>query len=244
MALPSKGVMMPLRLGKYSQYDLEQETWEHRVSQKAISEKAKDEEEALKKIYAKYDVNKSLTILKLAGIGVSLVDFNPRELCYFSMEGIVYLNELNIFKDDMRTKTFTKHEASIRNCQLDDCLSAAIPIVFGPKHPFRRIEREFRRIDNLSDDHDKKKAEKMKVDSHFLRAWICFSEETDGTINTKTIEDIEVEMIETDLNLQVKFLTKIQDMLGMLGKLSSQFGILGTSTVMLDQGVLSLLMLR
>jgi len=31
-----------------------------------------------------------------------MVDFNPREICYFSLEGIVYLNESNIYKEDRR----------------------------------------------------------------------------------------------------------------------------------------------
>ena len=35
------------------------------------------------------------------------------------------------------------------------------------------------------------------------------SEETDGNINTKTIEDIEVEVLETELDLNVKFLGEI-----------------------------------
>jgi len=35
---------------------------------------------------------------------------------------------------------------------------------------------------------------------------MCTSEESDGTINTKTIEDINVEIVESELNLQAKFL--------------------------------------
>mmetsp|Transcript_24165 Transcript_24165/g.32408 ORF Transcript_24165/g.32408 Transcript_24165/m.32408 type:complete len:82 (+) Transcript_24165:810-1055(+) len=69
------------------------------------------------------------------------------------------------------------------------------------------------------------------------------SEETDGTINTKTIEDIQVELIELDLNLQVAFLGKLQDLLGSLSKLSSQFGILGSSTIMLNLGIVNKLIL-
>ena len=44
-----------------------------------------------------------------------MVDFNPRELCYISVEGLVLLQEVNTFKDGSRTKTFTKIESSVRN---------------------------------------------------------------------------------------------------------------------------------
>lgn len=80
-----------------------------------------------------------------------------------------------------------------------------MPIVFGPKKPFRNIERVFKKSQNISCD---------PIEQHYLRAWLCTSEESDGTINTKTIEDIQVEMIETELNIQVKFLGQVQDLLG------------------------------
>ena len=38
-------------------------------------------------------------IVKLGGVGISFVDFNPRELCYISIEGLVLLSESNVFKD-------------------------------------------------------------------------------------------------------------------------------------------------
>ena len=50
----------------------------------------------------KYEITKSLMIVKLGGIGISLVDFNPRELCYISMEGLVLLSETNLYKDGQR----------------------------------------------------------------------------------------------------------------------------------------------
>lgn len=73
-----------------------------------------------------------------------MVDYSPREVMYFSLEGIVFLQEHNVFSVDRRQKTFSKMEVSIRNLQIDDCLSTAIPIVFGPKKPFRNIERTFK----------------------------------------------------------------------------------------------------
>ena len=64
---------------------------------------------------ANFNIDKQLTIVKLGGIGISMVDFNPRELCYFSVEGLVLLQEVNTYKDGSRTKTFTKIESSVRN---------------------------------------------------------------------------------------------------------------------------------
>ena len=64
---------------------------------------------------ANFNIDKQLTIVKLGGIGISMVDFNPRELCYVSVEGLVLLQEVNTYKDGSRTKTFTKIESSVRN---------------------------------------------------------------------------------------------------------------------------------
>ena len=50
---------------------------------------------------------------------------------------------------------------------------------------------------------------KKENEQHFIKVWVCMSEETDGNINTKTIEDIEVEMLETELDLSVKFLGEL-----------------------------------
>lgn len=105
------------------------------------------------------------------------------------------MQEFNSYKNDRREKTFTKIESSIRNIQLDDCLSDAIPICFGPKQPFRNIERRFRK--KLPDIDQRE----IPLDKKFVKAWVCMSEESDGAINTKTIEDIRVEMTETELNL-------------------------------------------
>ena len=63
----------------------------------------------------KFSIAKSLMIVKLAGLGISMVDYNPRELCYFSLEGIVFLQEHNVYNEDRRQKTFKKMEVSIRN---------------------------------------------------------------------------------------------------------------------------------
>ena len=45
-------------------------------------------------------------IVKLAGLGISMVDYNPRELCYFSLEGILFLKEDNVYNDESRQKNF------------------------------------------------------------------------------------------------------------------------------------------
>lgn len=87
------------------------------------------------------DIIKNMTIVKIKGIGISMVDFNPKELCYISIEGLVFLSEVNEYKEGSRSKTFNKIESSLRNFQVDDCLSEAVPIVFGKKLPFRNIER-------------------------------------------------------------------------------------------------------
>ena len=80
----------------------------------------------------------------------------------------------------------------------------------------------------------------------FLRAWVCTSEESDGTNNatTKTIEDIEVEMVESELNLHVPFLGQVQDLLSSLSKLSSKFGEMGNTTISNNLGIINTLLLR
>ena len=64
------------------------------------------------------------------------------------------------------------------------------------------------------------------------------SEESDGAINTKTIEDIEVEMLDTELNLHVTFLGQIQDLLDSVARLNASTGFLSTSTIVLNMGLI------
>ena len=76
---------------------------------------AVDDQDEITKNQKKFDVQKSLMILKLKGIGISIVDYNPQEICYLSIEGIVLFQEVNVYKSDRREQTFTKIESSIRN---------------------------------------------------------------------------------------------------------------------------------
>ena len=64
------------------------------------------------------------------------------------------------------------------------------------------------------------------------------SEESDGAINTKTIEDIEVEMLDTELNLHVTFLGQIQDLLDSVARLNASTGFLSTSAIVLNMGLI------
>jgi len=158
----------------------------------ALGRSSCDDKGAPDKGVRKYDIAKSMTIVKLGGLAISMVDYNPQEFCYFAMEGIVFLQEYNVYKDERREKTFTKLETSIRNLQLDDCVSLAVPIVLGSKIPFRNIERNFLARNGIA---------KQDFEKHFVRAWVCMSVETDGAINTKTIEDVQVELVDTEINL-------------------------------------------
>ena len=62
------------------------------------------------------------------------------------------------------------------------------------------------------------------------------SEETDGSINTKTIEAVEVEILDTELNLNVTFLGQIQDLLDSVTKLNANTGFLSNSAIVLNMG--------
>ena len=46
-------------------------------------------------------------------------------------------------------------------------------------------------------------------EQHFIKVWACMSEEKDGNINTKTIEDIEVDVLDSEVDLNVRFLGEI-----------------------------------
>ena len=55
--------------------------------------------------------------------------------------------------------------------------------MFGPKEPFRNIEREFRKKKHEKEHH-------LKPPQQFIKVWVCMGEESDGAILTRTIEDI------------------------------------------------------
>ena len=66
-----------------------------------------------------YVIQENLQIIKLQGIGFSMVDFEPTELCYVSLEGIVIENEICLYKKGSHKKTFSDVRLSLRNFQVD-----------------------------------------------------------------------------------------------------------------------------
>ena len=65
------------------------------------------------------------------------------------------------------------------------------------------------------------------------------SEEKDGLINTKTIEDIQIELVETELNLQIPFLGKIQDIVEYTNKQSVSGPPFSSSALMINMGIIN-----
>ena len=114
---------------------------------------------------------------------------------------------------------------------MDDCLSEAIPIVFATKSPYRNIERQFKH--SIGEP-------KSETSQHFLKIWGCMSDESDGTISTKSIEDVHVEVLETELNLNVTFLGQLQDLLdSAITRLSSSTAILSSSIIMANMDLMN-----
>ena len=67
------------------------------ITNQAFPENPKSKE-AVDKFNEKFQCRRSLSIIKLQGIGISLVDFQPTEICYISFEGMIILQEYCQFK--------------------------------------------------------------------------------------------------------------------------------------------------
>jgi hypothetical protein len=72
----------------------------------------------------------------------------------------------------------------------------------GPKIPFRNIEREFR------ETHDEPL---LKPAKPFVKAWVCMRQEKEWDIVTKTIEDIQFELKDTELAFYISFIFEVED---------------------------------
>lgn len=79
--------------------------------------------------------------MNLAGIGLSLVDFIPNELAYFSMHDIDFCNQTIFTSVNNVSTTLTDMQLTIKNIQIDAMQNEVFPVLFGPKDPFRNIER-------------------------------------------------------------------------------------------------------
>ena len=77
-------------------------------------------------------------------------------------------------------------------------------MVLGPKIPFRNIERRFRRELN---------EEQLTEPKPFLDVWFNMSEETVGEISTKSIEDFYIKYADLEVNIDLKFVSEVQDLL-------------------------------
>ena len=122
------------------------------------------------------------------------------EICYISIEGLTVLYESQLYKDDKLEKTFTKFESTIRNFQIDACQNETYPILFGPKDPFRNIERDYRAVRGMN---------LPEVKEQFLKVWICMSEDNDGAIVTRKIEDIQIDVKDMEIAFNIHFVSDI-----------------------------------
>ena len=190
---------MPDEIGALS-HDDQMEDISAQVKDMAIPLNPKTEEELKKQVSDKFKSLRTLQIIKLQGIGLSLVDFQPSEICFISFEGLVVLQEHCQFQVGTLHKTFTKTEISLRNFQMDASQSEAFPVVLGPKVPYRNIERRYRRERNV---------EQMPEAKPFLDIWFNMSEETVGDISTKSIEDIQIRVADLEMNLSLQFVSQI-----------------------------------
>ena len=94
-------------------------------------------------IAIKYEVKKHRMFFNLRGIGISLVDFQPLELCYISIDQIKgYILE-DFSRIRSTTVTHTDYSLKIRNFQVDDMSATkSIQVLFGPRCQFNNIKRD------------------------------------------------------------------------------------------------------
>ena len=78
---------LPDEIGALS-HDDQMEDISAQVKDMAIPLNPKTEEELKKQVSDKFKSLRTLQIIKLQGIGLSLVDFQPSEICFISFEGL------------------------------------------------------------------------------------------------------------------------------------------------------------
>ena len=154
----------------------------------------------------------------LRGIGISLVDSKPTELAYVSFEGIVFKQDLNVYLRGSFEKTFENMSLSLRNFQIDQTEEDAYPILLGPRVPFRNIERQYKKLKGIKDKNDKKD---KKIAPPFIYIKLDRSEEYDGTVKTKSINLLEVALVEIEMQLHLSFIMRVQALLYSLGSLTT-----------------------
>ena len=83
---------LPDEIGALS-HDDQMDNMLKQVTSLAFPLNPETEEEHKKQVSEKFKCDRSLTVIKLQGIGISLVDFQPSEVSYISFEGLVILQE-------------------------------------------------------------------------------------------------------------------------------------------------------
>lgn len=166
--------------------------------------------------------------VELKGIGISLVDFKPKELAFISMRCL--LIDFSTFSVQMGAveKAFTDFSLSLRNFQIDDMNNTAYPVLLGPKRPFLNIERTFKKSESykqhLKSLNDKErqtlgKPKNLGVDKPFLKIEFRQSSEIDGNLSTTTIESFEMDLVPLEIKMHVSFLVHLSDLVTALSSL-------------------------
>ncbi len=92
-----------------------------------------------------YKLTKTKLHVQLAGIGVSIIDFTPVELCYISIDNINFeQTSCQAIMGGNYQKNVTLMNLKINNFQIDATQNKIFPVLLGPKKPYRNIERLFR----------------------------------------------------------------------------------------------------
>jgi hypothetical protein len=91
---------------------------------------------------AKYEVKNQIMFFNLRGIGISLVDFQPLELCYISIDQIKGYLLTNVTRKKHTKITHQDYSIKVRNFQIDDMSATkSIQVLLGPRIQFNNIKR-------------------------------------------------------------------------------------------------------
>ncbi|CDW72110.1 ph domain protein [Stylonychia lemnae] len=151
-------------------------------------------------------------ILDIKGIGISLVDFQPRELCYLSIYKPKMIQKVRYFKNKYGLEQ-TRREVkfSLVNMQIDNMTARSFPVILGPRKAFN-FQQSLLKDTMVNFDREKQKFLQIYLDHEILN---------DKSITNQKVYEFSMAVTEITVNFHQYFLNQMTSFINSLTQLVS-----------------------
>ncbi|TNV88198.1 hypothetical protein FGO68_gene7808 [Halteria grandinella] len=158
---------------------------------------------------AKQELIETWQLITLGGLGISLVNSDPKEIIYLSLYDLQLLMMTKVKKQGGVERTHRKLDFRIMNFQIDNMTMRSFPVVIGPRKAFNYQERYFRHQNHHHSiiPEPQQQEESKQVD--FLQIYLNHDITMEGKISSHRIKRLDLAVQEININFHQHVLNHV-----------------------------------